>query len=78
MFQLTLNKFKKARTSTSLGTWKTNIELFVRFRIEKFVLKKSSSCGTFLKTKRIPDDETRTDVVDGLRDSLTFKVAGKC
>ncbi len=34
------------------------------------------SCGSFIKTKRIPDDQTKTDVFDLLRLNLGFQIAG--
>ena len=34
------------------------------------------SCGGFIKSKRIPDEQSRVDVFDGLRDNLAYDVAG--
>ena len=35
------------------------------------------SCGGFIKSKRIPDEQSRVDVFDDLRDNLAYNVAGK-
>ena len=35
------------------------------------------SCGGFLKSKRIPDEQPRIDVFDDLRDTLAYNVAGQ-
>jgi predicted metalloendopeptidase len=36
----------------------------------------SFSCGSFIKTKRIPDEQTKTDVFDMLRLNLGFQITG--
>ncbi len=35
------------------------------------------SCGGFLKSKRIPDEQSRVEIIDILRDNLAYNVAGK-
>jgi hypothetical protein len=35
------------------------------------------SCGSFIKNKRIPDEQTKHDVFDILRNNLAYSVAGK-
>ncbi len=33
------------------------------------------SCGSFIQNKRIPDDQSRVDMFDGLRETLSYNVA---
>ena len=59
------NRFRSNRLLTLLNFCLIFLDDFYEF-----------SCGGFLKSKRIPDEQPRIDVFDDLRDTLAYNVAG--
>ncbi len=35
------------------------------------------SCGMYSKTKRIPEDEIKIEIIDTISESVNYKVAGR-
>lgn len=64
-----LNKLKKKKISKN-----SSDKFFFCITGEDFHL---FSCGSFIKNKRIPDEQTKHDVFDILRNNLAYSVAGK-
>ena len=34
------------------------------------------TCGTYIKNKRVPDEQSKIDIFDDLRDNLAYNIAG--
>lgn len=46
--------------------------MFLKLKGENFY---QFTCGNFVKSKRIPDEQSRLDVFDHLRDTLAYNIA---